>query len=55
MALAGDGPERRRLEALARRLGAADCVRFLGFRHDVRRLLKVADVLLFRRAWKARR
>ncbi|HRY42319.1 MAG TPA: glycosyltransferase family 4 protein [Thermoanaerobaculia bacterium] len=43
--LAGDGPERRDLEALARHTGVADRVRFLGDRDDVAGLLAVADVV----------
>lgn len=43
-AIAGDGPERSRLEALAERLGVADRVRFLGSRDDVPELLAAADV-----------
>lgn len=43
-ALAGDGPEREPLEALARRLGIADRVRFLGRREDIPQLLAVSDV-----------
>jgi glycosyltransferase involved in cell wall biosynthesis len=43
-ALAGDGPERGRLEALAERLGVAERVRFLGRREDVPELLAACDV-----------
>lgn len=43
-AIAGDGPEQSRLEALAERLGVADRVRFLGRRDDVPELLVAADV-----------
>lgn len=42
--LAGDGPERPALEALAARLGVADRVRFLGQRSDVPELLAACDV-----------
>lgn len=42
--LAGEGPEREPLEALARRLGIADRVRFLGRREDVPELLAACDV-----------
>lgn len=42
--LAGDGPERGRLEALATELGVADRVRFLGRREDVPQLLAACDV-----------
>lgn len=44
--LIGDGPRRPALEALARRLGVADRVRFLGARLDVARLLQDAEVLV---------
>jgi len=39
LVLAGDGPERGRLEALARTLGVERDVRFLGFRDDLGSLL----------------
>jgi glycosyltransferase involved in cell wall biosynthesis len=42
--LAGEGPERAPLEALAVELGIADRVRFLGRREDVPRLLAACDV-----------
>lgn len=42
--LAGDGPERTRLEALSRELGLNDCVEFLGERRDVPQLLSQASV-----------
>jgi glycosyltransferase involved in cell wall biosynthesis len=42
--LAGEGPERERLEALAARLGIAGRVRFLGRRDDVPQLLAACDV-----------
>lgn len=44
--IAGDGPERARLEALAAELGVADAVQFLGFRHNVTELMLAADVFL---------
>ncbi len=46
--LVGDGPERRRLEALARSLGVADRVRFFGAvpRARVLEVLRECDVLL---------
>jgi glycosyltransferase involved in cell wall biosynthesis len=43
-ALAGEGPERGRLEALASELGVADRVAFLGRRDDVPALLAACDV-----------
>ena len=46
--LAGDGPERTRLESLARRMGLQDRVRFLGFvpPDEVPALLPTADVFV---------
>jgi glycosyltransferase involved in cell wall biosynthesis len=44
--LAGEGPEREPLEAMAARLGIADRVRFLGRREDVPQLLAAADVFV---------
>ena len=42
--VAGDGPERARLEEGARRLGVADTVLFLGIRRDVPAVLAAVDV-----------
>lgn len=42
--LAGDGPLRRELEALAKKLGVIDRVRFLGWRTDRAALLRAADL-----------
>ncbi len=43
--LAGDGPERAALETLAREVGVASRVRFLGWRDDTASLLAGGDVL----------
>ena len=43
---AGQGPERRRLEAMAMALGVSDRVRFLGHRRDVPDLLAACDVFV---------
>ncbi len=43
--IAGDGPMRARLEELARNLGVADWVTFLGFREDVSDLLAASDLV----------
>ncbi|MBI3947785.1 MAG: glycosyltransferase family 4 protein [Armatimonadetes bacterium] len=43
--VAGDGPERPALEARAAARGVARSVRFLGFRTDVRHLLRSADAV----------
>ena len=47
--LVGDGPERSRLEALARELGVADRIQFLGARpnRDMPGLLASAEVAVF--------
>jgi glycosyltransferase involved in cell wall biosynthesis len=42
--VAGDGPRRDQLEALARELGVADRVRFVGYRDDVPALLAGCDL-----------
>jgi len=44
--IVGDGPERAKLEALARSLGVAEAVRFLGARRDVPELLSLIDVVM---------
>jgi glycosyltransferase involved in cell wall biosynthesis len=44
--LAGAGPAERALKALARRLGVAERVRFLGWRDDAPALLAAADLLV---------
>jgi glycosyltransferase involved in cell wall biosynthesis len=43
LCLLGDGPERARLESLARELGLGEAVHFLGFRDDVARWIQAAD------------
>ncbi|MCX5801172.1 MAG: glycosyltransferase family 4 protein [Candidatus Eisenbacteria bacterium] len=43
----GEGRLRGRLERRARELGVEEQVRFLGFREDVPRLMRIADVFLF--------
>lgn len=44
--MAGDGPERSAAQALARRLGILDKVRFLGTQHSVAEIAGLADVFL---------
>jgi glycosyltransferase involved in cell wall biosynthesis len=50
--LAGDGPERRALERLARKLGVADSVSFLGHREDVEHLMRRAWILAHPSRWE---
>lgn len=45
--IAGEGPERGRLEALAAELGVAERLRWLGWRRDPERLYLAADLCLF--------
>jgi glycosyltransferase involved in cell wall biosynthesis len=52
LAIAGDGPLRRDLEALAARLELRPRVRFLGRRDDVPALLDAADALVLSSAWE---
>lgn len=46
LVFAGDGVERHNLENLARELGVAENVRFLGIRDDVPELLRSADMVV---------
>ena len=48
LALGGDGPERKRLETLARKLGIEEKVKFLGFipDEDFPKFLKACDVFI---------
>jgi len=48
----GDGPERTVLELLARDLGIADKVRFLGLRDDVPDLLRDSHILVHPAVWR---
>lgn len=52
LALAGDGPLRRPLHALADQLGIASRVQFLGRRTDVPQLLKAADLYVQPSRWE---
>lgn len=45
LVVAGDGPERANLEAVAAQLDVADRVHFLGLRDDVDRVLQAGDML----------
>jgi glycosyltransferase involved in cell wall biosynthesis len=46
LAIAGEGPERAALEALAREAGVAERVAFLGWRSDIGALLAACDVFV---------
>jgi glycosyltransferase involved in cell wall biosynthesis len=46
LSVAGEGPERDALEALARDLGVADRVDFLGWRSDIGALLAANDIFV---------
>ncbi len=50
--IAGDGPLRDELHAMAETLGLSHRVRFLGVRHDVPRLMSAADVFVLSSAWE---
>lgn len=50
--IAGDGPERQALEALAARLGLAERVLFLGWRTDAVELLGALDVFCMTSRWE---
>jgi glycosyltransferase involved in cell wall biosynthesis len=51
-AFAGEGPLQDELAALAGQLAVSGAVRFLGVRHDVRRLLQAADVFVLPSLWE---
>ncbi len=44
--IAGEGPERRRLQSLARRLGVADLVEFVGLTHDMHGFWSSCDIVV---------
>jgi N-acetyl-alpha-D-glucosaminyl L-malate synthase BshA len=46
MLMVGEGPERSSAQALARRLGVADRIRFLGTRREIAQIAGMADVFL---------
>ena len=51
--IAGDGPERAALEALASRLGIERQIRWLGWQPDLTRFYLALDLLLFNSDWDA--
>lgn len=50
--LVGDGPSRPAIEALARELGVADRVEFLGQREDLAAIVRSADLFVFPSLWE---
>ena len=52
LCIAGDGPLKADLQALAAQLGIAKHVRFLGIRSDVADLMSAADVFVLPSAWE---
>ena len=50
--LAGEGPQRAELEALTRRLGLVDRIRFAGWRSDVPAILRASEILLLPSRWE---
>ena len=50
--IAGYGPLRGRLEAMARKAGLAEKVRFLGYRRDVPRILAALDIFVLPSLWE---
>jgi glycosyltransferase involved in cell wall biosynthesis len=51
--IAGDGPERERLQKLAQELGIDGSVRWLGWQEDMPKFYQAIDVLLFNSDWDA--
>ena len=51
--IAGDGPERSSLEALAISLGVSDSIQWIGWQSDLTVFYKALDVLLFNSDWDA--
>ena len=51
--IAGDGPDRAKLERLAHELGVAERVRWLGWREDMSAFYLSLDCLLFNSDWEA--
>ncbi|MDM1012207.1 glycosyltransferase family 4 protein [Clostridium perfringens] len=45
--ICGTGPELRNLQNLAKEQGVDDRIHFLGFRTDIKELLKISDIFLF--------
>lgn len=52
LAIVGAGPSREELETLARHLGVAHHVHFLGIRHDIPAVMAASDVFVLSSAWE---
>jgi len=52
LAIAGDGPERRRLEGIAAECGGRERIRFLGWRADADGVLDALDILMAPSLWE---
>ena len=50
--IAGDGPERKKLELQCRSLGLTECVTFSGWISDTRPLMRKSDLLIFPSIWQ---
>ena len=50
--IAGDGPERKELEALSEELNVGRNVRFLGMRNNVEQILATSDVYVYPSIWQ---
>lgn len=50
--LVGDGPLRQECEEYAIELGVENRVHFLGFRHDVARIMKSSDIIVLSSRWE---
>lgn len=50
--IAGDGPERSSIEAMATQKGIADCIQFLGVREDIPQLMQQSDIFVLSSAYE---
>ena len=50
--LVGEGPLKQQNEELAKKIGIAHRVHFLGFRNDVARILKTSDIVVLSSKWE---
>ena len=52
LVLAGDGPSRRKMEVLAKRLGLAERIDFVGDRSNIPQILSEADIFVLPSRWE---